>query len=364
MIRRELLLRRGKPGLARLAQHDTVVHVVHPDDPTQPLTIPHSTEDAAAATFAKIHAERFPRATWEVTHESDLVDVAGWVARESDAETRSREQQRLSEQGWAKAGSTMAMRIYLEPEHLTAALAHTADATALHVLLDLEDNVGVHRRPMLMRWLARGGAPELVELTFESPELTRDSLEVLPLHVPAELIAGGKLRSLAAVGAGVWPTGVTPHAGLEHLRLISNFVPEDMADIAGAPGLRVLQIQMSKRAEAAARAAFPVADLDELTVEAVADMPAMIHALLDGKVPRVVQLAGRSKPKLLRAAIARWRAEAPTATLRIGPAPIENLEPALGEVLAEAKVEQYVSPFGTSQRPAHLHVLWDPLRRR
>ncbi|CAN5707951.1 hypothetical protein BH11MYX2_BH11MYX2_00150 [soil metagenome] len=304
-----VVFRRQPHGEAKLAQVGTTIYVLHPDQPAKVMTLPHASLEAAAISLAKIRRDYF--SDWTVVSETDdEVDPTTWaLSEEEHAQAAARDQ--LVRQGWVREGTTMVMPVRRERDGLNATIANAQDITTLHVLLGLEDGVDPLRRPALLARLAQGALPALTELTLESPWLPRMALAAQPLSVPKALVE--RLDRLAAIGVGVWPLGAV--ARLTHLRVQSNFTPEEVTEIAKAPLLRTLQIGMSRRAEAAARIAFPAMHLDKLTIELLEDVGAMIHALLGGNVPALVQLQGKPGPKLA-SAIERWQREQPDKVLR------------------------------------------------
>lgn len=306
-----IVFRRQPHGEAKLAQVGTTIYVLHPDQPTKLLTLPHASAEAAASSLAKIRRDYF--GGWTVVSQSDdEVDVTTWVLSEDDyAHAAARDQ--LVRQGWARDATTMAMPVRRERDGLGAAIANAEGVSTLHVLLGLEDGVDPLRRPALLARLAQGAFPTLTELTLESPWLPRMALAAQPLKLSKELVENPRLERLAAIGVSVWPVGAVPQ--LTHLRVQSNFTPDEVTDIAKAPQLRTLQITLTRRAEAAARNAFPTMRLDELTIESLEDVGAMIDALLGGNVPALVQVHGKPGPKLA-VAVARWQREQPDKVLR------------------------------------------------
>ena len=305
-----IVFRRQPHGEAKLAQVGTTIYVLHPDQPAKVMELPHATADAAAASLAKIRRDYFTG--WTVVSESDEVDVAAWSLSEEEL-ARAAARDQLVRQGWAREGTTMVMPVRRERDGLNATIAQAQDITTLHVLLGLEDGVDPLRRPALLARLAQGALPQLTALTLESPWLPRMALAAQPLKLPKELLENPRLERLAAIGVGLWPSGAVPQ--LAHLRLQSNFTPDEVREIAAAPELRTLQITLTRRGETAARSAFPRMNLDELTIEALEDVGAMIHALLGGSVPALVQLQGKPGPQMATA-LARWQREQPTKVLR------------------------------------------------
>jgi hypothetical protein len=356
-----IIFSRRPYGEARLGQVGNTIYVHHPDDADTLTTIPHPTEVAASEAFEQIRKAYFsPYIGWKVSIEREEVNHAEWVRPKPTAEERARFEAdyQVFRQGYAIDGASMVMVVYADAEVIEAALERAREVTALHVLIGLEDNVGRIRRPGLLSKLAKGAAPRLVELTFESPWVPRWSLEKLPLKVPPALLE--RLERFAAVGAGVWPTGAKPKR-LERLRLQTRLTAEDLAQIASVKSLRTLQIALNQRVEATARAELPAMQLDELTVENLDDVAAMIQALLDAKsLPPLVQLQGWMKrwPEL-RAAISRWQREAAGSTLRFGNWPMESLDAEMRGFVEAAGIERFESPLISVERP-----WWAPFKSK
>ena len=207
---------------AILGQNDTVVYVLHPDSRDQILEMPHKTIEAATATVAKVRREYFhARLGYHFDYETDSEEHDTWIPRWTPEQEAWHALVAEADRGFRKDGTRMAMSVY--NVDFDSVLAHAEDATWLHVLVGIEDNVDKHRRNVLLNKLAKGAAPNLTELLFEAPWFT--SLREIPLKLPAKLIERPMLQRLAAIGADAWPVQARPR-NLTHLRLDTSLTPE------------------------------------------------------------------------------------------------------------------------------------------
>ncbi|HEY4175417.1 MAG TPA: hypothetical protein VGM90_01235 [Kofleriaceae bacterium] len=344
--------------LARMGQDGATIYVLHPDDDKNILTIPHSDADAAAETWMKIRREHFhSRIGFVVDDELEGCDTSSWIPRFTpEQEARHALEAQIRANGYLVMDGRMAMRVYNEQERYAEIVAATKQASSLHCVLSVEDNVDVTRRPQLLKDLAGALSPTVEELIFEAPWQAGTELASKPLKLPPALLDRRTLKRISAIGANVWPSNVLP-TSLTHVRLWSNFDTSVLEQLVQLPKLRVLQVMVPQKVEAAALDLLPGLGLDELTVYNV-DPCALIRAFAAApRRPKRLRVAGAAKQAELVAAVECWPGD--RSTLEVA---AHYLDEATRQAIAATGVgcDTNLSPFfGGDYTPAHKALL-DP----
>ncbi len=323
-----------------LAQDGATVHVLHPDDPSNILVIPHPSVAAASATFSKVAKEYFgiPRGFKLVAGVEEFTGTEDWIPKPVTPEEAARAQgiTRRRVAGYDLVGTTLVVSLKRmhRRDDLDIVLERASGATALHVLLSENDADGAGRAVLLER--LGPIAPQLVELAFEAPFGKRTAFGRTKLELPPALFSSmTKLERFAGRGAFAWPSALP--APLADVRVVDyELKVATLTRLLDHAALRSLAIATSW--DTSLHQLFATTKLDrleELTLEELTDVPAMIAA--------ISTTPGRPSKVRLRG--------------------LEASDPALIEAAARdgIEVDIYGSPFDPTSRPAELRAMWEGL---
>ncbi len=323
-----------------LAQDGVKVHVLHPDDPTNILVIPHPTVAAASATFAKVAKEYFgiPRGFKLALDVEAFTGTDDWIPKPVSPEEAARRQgvARRRVAGYELVGTTLVVSLKRmhRRDDLDIVLERGAGVTALHVLLSENDADGAGRAVLLER--LGPIAPQLVELAFEAPFGKRTAFGRTKLELPPSLFTSMvELERFAGRGLFAWPPALP--ASLANICVLDyELKAATLTRLIKHPPLRSLAIATSWDASLHQLFATTKLDgLDELTLEELLDVPEMIAA--------ITAAPGRPAKVRLRG--------------------VEASDPALVAAAARdgIEVDTYESPFEPTSRPADLRAMWEGL---
>jgi hypothetical protein len=323
-----------------LAQDEATLHVLHPDDPTNILVIPHPSVAAASATFTKIAKEYFgiPRGFKLLTNVDGFTGTGDWIPKPITPEEAARLQgiARRRVSGYELAGPTLVLSLkrMRRRDDLDIVFERAGAITALHVLISEDDSDGAGRAALFERLIPV--APQLEELTLDAPYGKRTAFGQTKLGLPPALLAAmTRLERFAMRGVLSWPT--TLPAPLAEVRVFDyELKSASVARLLAHPALRSLTIATSWDASLHQLfATTPLGQLAELTLEELPDVPAMIAAIS----------AAPSRPTYVR-----LRGLAPSDPELVATAARDGIE-----------VDTHESPFDETSRPAELRAMWEGL---